>query len=177
MTKKEIKQEKFFLFLFSLIIILIILILFFYFNNLIKKERLESEKRLERLILESGKLPKNLLENQEQTSPETLNKLRESAISRYFLSNIELINNSYTPIIQTCLYKGGSAIYPLYIYETWSSVNYPEDKPEVALIRYLLLPGDNDNFKPNQSCYIKEIVTDNDWREIEKYNFYKNLFN
>jgi hypothetical protein len=173
---KKNKKERNILFLFILIVTLVIIILFFYFNNLIKKERLEAKKDFERIILESGGIPDNLLDNKEQTSQETLNRLREDRIARYFLSEVELINNLYTPIIHICLHETGVPIYSSYIYETWSLLDYPKDKPEIALIRYLLLPEDNDNFKPNESCYIKEIESENDWKEIEKYNFYEYLF-
>ncbi len=107
--------------------------------------------------------------------PETFYKLKELGIDRYYLSGVKLIDNSYIPMIHACLHREN---YPSYIYHTWSSINYPEYTPEIALVKYLLLPEDNDNFKPNKSCYIKEIKSDSDWKEIQElYEFNKNLFN
>jgi hypothetical protein len=115
------------------------------------------------------------LENRELVKPETFLKLKESGISRYFLSGVKLIDNSYIPMIHACLHREN---YPSYIYHTWSSINYPEYTPEIALIKYRLLPEDNDNFKPNSSCYLREIITENDLRNVEQvYGFYENLFN
>ncbi len=111
-------------------------------------------------------------------SPEILFRLRKSGIERYFLSEVELINLHYTAKIHTCLYERGRPIYPPYVYDTWALVNYPEEPfPQIILIRYLLLPEDNPDFRPDKNCFIKEIKTEKDWQELkEKYGFFKEQF-
>lgn len=155
--------------------ILTISLLGFYFKFLIEKERLEVRKDLERILLEVGPI---LPEKTEPTSPETLFELKETGIVRYFLSEIELIGGYYTPTVHLCLFERGRPIYPLYVYETWSLLTYPEKPPpRIALIRYLLLPRDNSDFQPDKTCFIKEIKTEKDWQELgEKYGFSRDQF-
>lgn len=177
---KKIKLNKDRLTLLALIMggILVVSFLGFYFKSLIEKERLEMKKDLEKIIWQLEKeVDSAPLERIEEASPETLHRLRESGIERYFLSEVELIGVHYTPILHACLYEKEKPIYFSYVYETWSLVDYPESKPEIALIRYLLLPEDNSDFQPNKTCYIKEIKSEKDWQELkEKYNFSRDQF-
>jgi len=149
--------------------------LVFYFRSLIEKERLWIRKELEGILLqETGPIS---AERSEPTSQETLFSLRETGVERYFLSEVELIDARYTPIVHTCLFAEEEPIYPLYVYETWSMLDYPELKPEIALMRYLLLPEDDPDFQPDKNCFIKEIKTEKDWQELEeKYGFSKSRF-
>jgi hypothetical protein len=177
---KKIKSKKDRLIFSALIMggILAMIFLVFYFKSLIEKERSEVVKEFEKIFLEGRTEDKPiLLESPEPTSLETLFRLREAGIERYFLTGVELIGDYYTPTIHTCLFEEGKPIYPLYIYETWSEANYPELKPEISLIRYLLLPEDNLNFQPDKNCFIKEIKTEQDWQELkEKYDFSRSQF-
>lgn len=151
----------------------------FYFKSLVDKERLETKRKLEEILrqMESGAIPAPP-EEIEQVSPETLYRLREVGVERYFLSEVKLIGVYYTPMVHTCLFEKEKPIYPLYIYETQSLAIYPEKPPpEIALIRYLLLPEDNPDFQPDKACYIKEIKTDEDWQEVEEeYGFSRRQF-
>jgi len=149
----------------------------FYFKSLIEKERLEARKELEKILLEIGPaLPES--GKNESTSPETLFELKETGIERFFLSEVELVDVYYVPTIHLCLFDKGRPIYPLYVYESWSLLNYPEKPPpQIALVRYLLLPRDNPAFQPDKACFIKEIKTEKDWQELgEKYGFSRDQF-
>ena len=171
---KNLKKEKLILLILIVAGILAISFLGFYFKSIIEKEKKEVRKELERILLEGRPISS---ERAEPTSPETLFRLRDEGIERYFLSRVELINNRYTPIISTCLYEKGVPLYPSYIYETSSLLDYPDFLPEIALVRYLLLTEDNTDFQPDKNCFIKEIKTEQDWREVEeKYNFFRNRF-
>ena len=111
-------------------------------------------------------------------SPETLIQLKKVGIERYFLSEINLIASRYTSKIHTCLYNGNRPRFPQYIYETWSMLSYPQNPPhEIALVRYSLLPVDNNRFIIDDDCYIKEIDTPADWAYVsKKYGFQKENF-
>ena len=78
----------------------------------------------------------------------------------------------------TFAYLNEKPIYPSYIYDTWSALTYPDHHcPQIALVRYLLLPQDNVNFQPNKAYYIKEIKEEQDWQLIkESYGFNKEQF-
>lgn len=160
-------------------VFLIIIIIGIYFKYLISKEIKIIQNKMDYSLTQSnGKGTTQIIDNS-ATSPVILAKLKESGIERYFLSNVELMNNHYVPVIYLCLFKEGKPIYPLYVYETWALVNYPDDlSPKVALIKYRLLPEDNANFNLDKNCFIREIRTDNDWQEMEeKYSFSKKQFN
>jgi len=174
---KKIKSKEVLLFLILISsVILVIVFSGFYFKYLVDNEMLEMKKDLERIIwqLERKTEPPEKIE---QAHPETLHRLRETGVERYFLSDVKLIGFYYTPVIHACLFEEGRPIHPFYIYETWSMVDYPEPSPEIALVRYLLLPEDNSDFQPERNCYIKKIKTEQDWRELEeKYGFSRDQF-
>jgi hypothetical protein len=176
--KTSRKKELLFFLSITLIVVFLFIFLIFYFRGLLKEERLIMKKELEKIVwqkAEKGDL--KIMSEEEKTLPETFYQLKESGVERYFLSEVELIDVYYTPIIHLCLYEKGKTVFPLYVYETWSTLYFPDQKPEIALIKYLLLPEDNSEFQPNKSCYIKEIKTEDDWQEInEKYNFSKSQF-
>ena len=146
----------------------------FYFKNLIEKERLEMQKELGRAgQLISTKRP----EISDMAHLEKLQRLQKERVERYFLSEVDWTGSSFGLRMHDCLYSGNRPIYPFYIYETWSYLAYPDAIPEIALVRYLLLPEDNTDFQPDKNCFIKEIKTEQDWREVEeKYNFSRNRF-
>lgn len=178
---KKIKKNKSRLIVFALVVagILTICFLGFYFKALIEKEGLEAKKELERTLQQLGRRAEPQPPGEvEEVSPETIFKLRKSGIERYFLSKVELTGNYYIPLIHACLFKDGQPLYPLYLYGAWSLLYYPEEPfPQVALVRYLLLPEDNPNFRPDKACFIKEIKTEKDWQELkEKYGFLKDQF-
>jgi len=142
-------------------------------NNEIGKARIESEQRL----VEKG--ANKLVGNKGGgVSPKTIARLKKTGVARYFLSNVKLINNHYVPVVHLCLFVNGKPIYPSYVYGYWSLLNYPNDlSPKIVLVKYLLLPEDSANFHLNSNCYIKEIKTDKDWKEVqEKYGFSKDRF-
>ncbi len=175
--KKDFKINKIFVSILIVVIILAVVISFIYFKKSIERERLEIKREMEEIIWDSRQTPENLIEKEDEITPQTLQRLEQSGIDRYFLSEIKLINNRYTFVISTCLTDKGNPIYPNYVYETWSMLDYPESEPEIGLIKYKLLPEDNDSFQPNEACYIKEIKTESDWQEVEeKYGFRQNLF-
>lgn len=144
---------------------------FLYFKNLFLKEKTEILREIKKSLLEK-QIP------EKATFPETISALKDVGIERYFLSEITLINGYYTPKIHLCLFKEEKPIYPSYIYDTWSVLTYPDHHyPQIALVRYLLLPQDNVNFQPNKACYIKEIKEEKDWQLIkENYGFNKEQF-
>ena len=158
--------------------IIIIILSGFYFKALIRQELLIVRKEIEESLSKEGSgSGLTSTKKSERTSPETILKLREAGIERYFLSEVQLIDGRFTPTVHTCLFKDDELIYPPYIYETNAMVIYPEIKPEIILVRYLLLPEDNTDFQPDGSCYIKEIETDQDWQELEeKYGFSRRQF-
>lgn len=174
--KLKTKKINFFVLILGASVFLAVVLSGFYFRGLIYKERLKMEKDLEEVIysLQRGAefVPV------EETSPETLLRLKKAGIERYFLSEVELIGAYYVSKIHRCLYEEGRPIYPRYVYETWSSINYPKDPPpQIVLIRYLLLPEDNSGFQPDKSCFIMEIESEEDWQEAEKkYGFSKSRF-
>lgn len=182
--KKEIKKEKKLfkiqltkldLIILTTSALLIIIILGFYFKYLINKEIVGIRKELNQTLLQSGNnIETTAIIDNSATSPDLLAKLKESGIERYFLSKVEVMNNHYIPSVYLCLFKDGKPIYPNYIYETWSLLNYPDNlSPEIMLVRYILLPEDNANFNLDKSCFIKEIKTAKDWQEVEnKYGFF-----
>jgi hypothetical protein len=110
---------------------------------------------------------------------ETKIRVEEEAVDRFFLSEVVSIDNHYVPTIHSCLFdRNGEPLFPLYIYNHFSSLGYPQKPPyDVILIRYRLLPEDNLLFHPEKKCYIQEIKSDSDWTKVEKqYNFSRDLF-
>jgi hypothetical protein len=106
-------------------------------------------------------------------------RIKEEGVNRFFLSEVVIIDDLYTPKIHACLSdQNGMPLYSPYIYDFWSLLTYPEQmSPKIVLVRYRLLPEDNSSFQPNKSCYIKEIINEDDWMDVEKkYNFRKELF-
>lgn len=179
------KNKPIFLFILTgIFFILILIILGFYFLNLIKQERIMIRESLN-TINQTTSEPNNIVSQVPAYEPyldqgfsESFIQAQSNKIPRFFLSDIKIINSLYTPIVHTCLFQNGEPIYPRYIYETWSSLSFPTSaNPEITLVKYSLLPEDNANFQPNSDCFIKEIKTEEDWREIgQKYNFYRARF-
>ena len=152
--------------------LLIIVSLILYFQHYLKQERFIMTKAIENMQQQLTR------ESIPLVSPLTLQKLKKMGIERYFLSRVDLVNNYFTPLIHLCLFNNGNPIYSQYVYETWSLVNYPDTGiPKISLVRYLLLPDDNPSFQPNKECFIKEIITEQDWQDIKiKYGFTKDQF-
>ena len=152
--------------------LLIIVSLILYFQHYLKQERFIMTKAIENMQQQSG------VESASSVSPLTLQELKKSGIERYFLSKVDLVGNYYTPLVHLCLFDNGKPIYSQYVYETWALVNYPNTGiPKINLVRYLLLPRDNSNFQPDEKCFIKEIKTEQDWKDIQtKYGFTKDQF-
>ena len=152
--------------------LLIIVSLILYFQHYLKQERFIMTKAIENMQQQPT------IESIPLVSPLTLQKLKKMGIERYFLSRVDLVNNYFTPLIHLCLFDNGKPIYSQYVYETWSLVNYPDTGiPKISLVRYLLLPDDNPSFQPNKECFIKEIITEQDWQDIKiKYGFTKDQF-
>ena len=111
-------------------------------------------------------------------SPATLAQLKQTGVARYFLSEINLIASRYSPRVHRCLYNNNNPRFSQYVYETWAMLTYPKESPlQVALVRYLLLPEDNNAFIIDNDCYIKEINTREDWQYVNsKYGFQKEGF-
>ena len=111
-------------------------------------------------------------------SPATLVQLKQTGVARYFLSEINLIASRYSPRVHRCLYNNNNPRFSQYVYETWAMLTYPKESPlQVALVRYLLLPEDNNAFIIDNDCYIKEINTREDWQYVNsKYGFQKEGF-
>ena len=104
----------------------------------------------------------------EPESPSEQKQISDSG--RYFLSEVELIENTYTPALIKCLFdEEGNQIY-----QQWSVIYYPSYPAyEVALVRVEL----NEGISLSDTCFIKEMLTEKDWLEIEtKYNFSKEKF-
>ena len=103
--------------------------------------------------------------NSEKPIPE-----KQTDTARYFLSQVEVIENRHTPALVKCLFDEKET--PLY--QEWSAIYYPSDPPyEVALVRVEL----NEGISLSDTCFIKEMLTEKDWQEIEtKYNFSKEKF-
>jgi len=152
--------------------LLIIVSLILYFQHYLKQERFIMTKAIENMQQQPT------IESIPLVSPLTLQKLKKMGIERYFLSRVDLVNNYFTPLIHLCLFNTGNPIYSQYVYETWALVNYPDTGiPKISLVRYLLLPDDNPSFQPNKECFIKEIITEQDWQDIKiKYGFTKDQF-
>ena len=165
--KKILKKNSHFLIIVLGLNVLIALVIILYFHFALNREHFIIKKALENINQQSSG------ENIALVSPLIIEKLQKSGIERYFLSKVELIGNYYTPVVHLCLFKDGKPIYPQYVYETWALRNYPSKQiPEVALVRYKLLPQDNVNFNLDKDCFIKEVKTDKDWQEVEeKYGF------
>jgi hypothetical protein len=111
-------------------------------------------------------------------SPELWARLRKTGVERYFLSEVAKRDNYFVPLVHDCLFQNGKPLYPSYLYGSWEILYFPKDPPyQIALVRYLLLPEDNPSFKLDKSCFIKEIKTEEDWKEVEKkYGFLKIQF-
>ena len=170
--KKILKKNSHFLIIVLGLNVLMVLIIILYFHFAFNREHFIIKKALENI----NQQPRG--EDISLVSPLIIEKLQKSGIERYFLSKVELIGNYYTPVVHLCLFKDGKPIYSQYVYETWALINYPSKQiPEVALVRYKLLPEDNINFNLDKSCFIKEIKTSKDWQEIEEnYGFSKEQF-
>lgn len=55
---------------------------------------------------------------------------------------------------------------------SWSAIYYPKETPyEICLVR---IDFKNENQIVDMEDIIKEIISDKDWKEIEKYGFTKN---
>lgn len=131
-------------------------------------------------VLEQQNSSKEAYYAEEESQPlETKVRVEEEAVDRFFLSEVVNIDNRYVPMVHSCLFnRNGDPLFPLYIYNHFSSLSYPEKPPyEVVLIRYRVLPEDDFLFRPDKKCYIEEIKSEEDWTRLEKqYNFSKDLF-
>ena len=167
-----------------IIVIVLLLSLFNFINQEIKEEIPEIITRIVR-----EEISRSIVQEVDDTvlqdrtvsrivSPATLAQLKQTGIARYFLSEINLIASRYSPKIHMCLYNDNNPRFPQYVYETWAMLAYPKEYPlQVALVRYLLLPADNDIFTIDNDCYIKEIDTREDWQYVNnKYGFQKESF-
>ena len=106
-----------------------------------------------------------------------IEKLRTEAVERYFFSQVQLVDGYYIPTVNLCLYELGQPLYPSYVYDTFSTLYHPQNSPyQKALVRFLLLPEDNEDFRLSSNCFIKEIKSEQDWQEIESYGFFRELF-
>lgn len=183
----------FFVFLLAIVLILIANV---YFKNLIERERTVaisdflkerlSEERAREIIEEietTGDMIRRAeREEGEVIAPVSPSQPKDLRIERFFLSEVRLVGEYYLSTIYTCL-RENEAAYPSYIWTSWSRLDYPDPQhiqgstPEISLARFLLLPEDNKGFQPDRNCYIKEIITDSDWAEVEsKYNFSRSRF-
>ncbi len=142
------------------------------FGEVQEKNKIENmEDKIEKAL--SKERPKEGIE----PYPLLLNRLKREGVSRYFLSEIELIENVYVVKTHSCLYdENNNPLYPKYFYETWSLLDYPKEDPKIGLIRYSVLPEDNSLFNLDKNCYIEEIKSESQWEAIKKYNFYKDRF-
>jgi hypothetical protein len=165
--KKTIKKNSYFVIIVLGLNVLMVLIIILYFHFALNREHFIIKKALENINQQSAGGDVSLV------SPLIIEKLQNNGVERYFLSKVELIGNYYTPVVHLCLFKDGKPIYPQYVYETWALINYSSKQiPEVAMVRYKLLPEDNANFNLDKDCFIKEIKTTKDWQEVEeKYGF------
>jgi len=95
--------------------------------------------------------------------------VKGSDTGRYFLSEVELTENMYTPTITRCFFDEQGEVY-----RQWSAVYHPSDPPyRVVLVRVELL----ENTSLNETCFIKEIATEEDWEEVEaRYGFSREKF-
>lgn len=130
------------------------------------------------VIQETGNITPQVRTVPRIVSPAILAQLKQTGIARYFLSEINLIASRYSSRVHRCLYNGNNPRFPQYIYETWAMLTYPKESPlQIALVRYLLLPEDNNIFTIDSDCYIKEISTREDWQYVNnKYGFQKENF-
>jgi len=96
--------------------------------------------------------------------------VEETNTEKYFLSKVELIGNSYTPILIECFFDDKDKE----LYQQWSAIYYPSYPPyEVALVR---VEFQREVFL-DKTCFIKEVKTEGDWHEVkEKYGFSKERF-
>lgn len=90
--------------------------------------------------------------------------------ARYFLSKVKLIKHQYIPTFITCLTDAKENE----VYHRWSAIYSPLEPPyEVVLIRIQL----KETVVLNDSCFIKEIKSGEDWQEVKlKYNFSQERF-
>jgi len=174
----KIRMNRSYLIIMEVVLLLVIVSLAVFFSYFIKKEMNAIRRESEHVVLQNTGNQGTSMEVGNKISPLVMAQLRKEGIGRYFLTKVKLINNSYIPLVNLCLFQNGQPIYPLYIYETWSLVNYPDSlNPQKALVKFLLLPKDNKNFQLDKSCFLKEIKTDADWIEMEnKYNFSQKQF-
>jgi hypothetical protein len=159
----------------AIIVVLVAIIIFlsWWFKRELEDQRLAIEMAFTKIAniqyQASGSVP--------ERSVADLERLSQEAIERYFFSEVQLIDNYYIPKINLCLHELGQPIYPLYVYDTFSTLYYPEKPPyQKALVRFLLLPEDNVSFQPDSKCFTKEIKSDGDWEDLAKYGFLKELF-
>jgi len=89
---------------------------------------------------------------------------------KYFLSEVELVENVYMPSLVKCLVdENGNEIYV-----EWSAIYHPAYPPhKIALVR---VEFQDKGISLNKTCFIKEIITEEDWGSIKKYNFFKERF-
>ena len=104
--------------------------------------------------------------NSEKPIPE-----KQTDTARYFLSQVDLVENRYTPSLIKCLFNNKGRE----IYQQWSGIYYPDNPAyEVSLVR---VEFNDKETSLSESCFIKEIKTMEDWQEVEtKYNFSKKKF-
>lgn len=174
-TSKNFKFLIFILLAGQCLIVLAVACLGFYFHYLMTRQSVIINKELDQFLWQfkqGGPVAAEVV------PPSVRAKLKESGIDRYFLAKIDLINGYYTPTVHLCLFENGDPVYSQYLYETWAIVTHPKDlTPVISLVKYQLLPEDNDDFQLDKNCFIKEIKTENDWRELkDKYGFSKDQF-
>lgn len=94
-----------------------------------------------------------------------------TGVNRYFISNVELKEKKYAPALKECL--PDKEMGKLYI--DWSAIYYPSIRPyEVSLVRINFV---NKDYELDKKCFIKEIITEEDWKEVEnKYRLSKSDF-
>lgn len=149
-----------------LINLLILLGVKYAINREISKLKIEQEK-----VLVSNHT--NQIFDNNSINPELMQQIKEQGISRYFLTATTKIDNHFVSTLYLCLFNKGEPIYPRYVYENWSLLNYPNDlMPSIQLVKLILLPEDNNKFHPDKNCFLKEIKTESDWQKVEeKYGF------
>ncbi|MGB9707515.1 MAG: hypothetical protein ACPL1D_02050 [Microgenomates group bacterium] len=164
------------LIIFFLFFIILVFIMRYLVIREIDKARYEFNKTL--LEINSYNSHNTSIIDYNATSPDISLKLKDKGVTHFYLSELEKINNHYVPKVYLCLFKNGQPIYPRYVYENWSQLNYPNNiNPKVSLLKFIFLPEDDKDFIIDSKCYLKEIKTDRDWQNVkEKYGFSKELF-
>ncbi|MEM3504145.1 MAG: hypothetical protein QW134_07985, partial [Nitrososphaeria archaeon] len=134
-------------------ILLIIIIIKIIITRELNKIKLEINKEI--LLQQSSNNSTAIIDSTE-LSPQLIEQLDKEGITRYFLSEVEVINNHYVPKVYLCLFNNGQPLYSKYIYETWAQMNYPNNyQPKITLLKFRVLPKDNEKFHIDSSCFIK----------------------